>query len=184
MLFSRKQGSKLAEATRRASEVTGQQALNVSPPTRPPVKSTVEPTASAQPTTNTAPRRSSKSRGDAAESAAASYLQRAGLVLLERNFRTPGRGGGEIDLVMRARDGTLVFVEVRQRTSASHGGAGGSIGFTKQQRIVLAARHYLMRFASAPPCRFDVVLVQGAIGSRGLQASAPIEWLQAAFDAT
>jgi Holliday junction resolvase-like predicted endonuclease len=43
------------------------------------------------------------------------HLQSAGLRLLARNYRTPGRGGGEIDLVMRDFDGTLVFVEVRAR---------------------------------------------------------------------
>jgi len=85
-----------------------------------------------------------KSRGDAAESAARAYLAAAGLRWVESNYRTPGRGGGEIDLVMRAPDGTLVFVEVRQRSSASHGGAGASISAVKQQRIVFAARHYLM----------------------------------------
>ena len=58
---------------------------------------------------------STKQRGDAAEDAALAFLQRQGLRLLERNFRTPGRGGGEIDLIMREPDGTLVFVEVRQR---------------------------------------------------------------------
>jgi putative endonuclease len=68
-----------------------------------------------------------KSRGDAAESAARAYLGRAGLKFVEANYRTPGRGGGEIDLVMRAPDGTLVFVEVRQRADASHGGAAASI---------------------------------------------------------
>ena len=122
-----------------------------------------------------------KSRGDAAESAARRFLTRAGLKFIEANFKTPGRGGGEIDLIMRAPDGTLVFVEVRQRASASHGGAAASISRVKQQRIIFAARHYLMRFASAPPCRFDVVLVQG--GKDGPQAVA-IEWLQAAFDAS
>jgi putative endonuclease len=116
-----------------------------------------------------------KSRGDAAESAARAYLVCAGLKFIEANYRTPGRGGGEIDLVMRASDGTLVFVEVRQRSGASHGGAGASISAVKQRRIVFAARHYLMmRFASLPPCRFDVVLVQGAL----------VEWLPAAFDAS
>ena len=80
---------------------------------------------------------------------------------------------GEIDLVMRARDGTLVFVEVRSRSSQAFGGAGASISATKQQRIVFAARQYLMRLPSPPPCRFDVVLVQGA----------SVSWLQAAFDA-
>lgn len=65
-----------------------------------------------------------KQRGDAAEAAALAHLQAAGLVLVARNYRTPGRGGGEIDLIMRdPRDGPLVFVEGRQRASASHGGA-------------------------------------------------------------
>ena len=122
-----------------------------------------------------------KSRGDAAELAARAYLVDAGLKFIEANYRTPGRGGGEIDLVMRARDGTLVFVEVRQRSGASHGGAAASIGAVKQRRIVFAARHYLMRFASAPPCRFDVVLVDGALSA---QRAAHIEWLPAAFDAS
>lgn len=122
-----------------------------------------------------------KRRGDAAEALACAYLTGQGLRLVERNFATPGRGGGEIDLVMRAPDGTLVFVEVRQRSTASHGGAGGSITPVKQRRIVFAARHYLMRFATLPPCRFDVVLVQGPTKAEGQQT---IEWLQAAFDAS
>jgi putative endonuclease len=128
----------------------------------------------AQPTT--------KSRGDAAEAAARGFLTKAGLKFIDANFKTPGRGGGEIDLIMRAADGTLVFVEVRQRASTSHGGAAASISPVKQQRIIFAARHYLMRFASAPPCRFDVVLVQGGRADGG--DAFQIEWLQAAFDAS
>ena len=124
-----------------------------------------------------------KSRGDAAESAARAYLVAAGLRWIESNYRTPGRGGGEIDLVMRAPDGTLVFVEVRQRSKASHGGAGASISSIKQRRIIFAAHHYLMRFTSLPPCRFDVVLVNGAL-SDGERPAASIEWLTAAFDAS
>lgn len=121
-----------------------------------------------------------KRLGDAAESLAQAYLTRAGLKLVEANFRTPGRGGGEVDLIMRAPDGTLVFVEVRQRKSSSHGGAGASIGATKRRRIIFAARHYLMRFASSPPCRFDVVLVEG----RPDAPEAPsIQWLREAFNA-
>lgn len=117
--------------------------------------------------------RTTKQVGDAAEDAALHYLQQANLRLLERNYRTPGRGGGEIDLIMRASDGTCVFVEVRQRKSASHGGAAASVSYGKQRRIVYAARHYLMRFGEPPPCRFDVVVLE----------SGGIEWLQAAFDA-
>ena len=111
-------------------------------------------------------------RGNAAEDAALAHLLAAGLTLVERNYRTPGRGGGEIDLVMRDRDGTLVFVEVRSRASNAFGGAGASIGAIKQRRIVFAARHYLLRMSVPPPCRFDVVLVQDSV-----------QWLKAAFDA-
>jgi len=130
-----------------------------------------------------------KSRGDAAESAAQVFLARAGLIPVESNYRTPGRGGGEIDLVMRTPDGTLVFVEVRQRSGASHGGAAASISPAKQQRIIFAARHYLMRFASPPPCRFDVVLVHGALKQGQAQGEGEgengrLEWLPAAFDAS
>lgn len=114
-----------------------------------------------------------KQLGDRAEDLALAHLQRAGLRLLARNYRTPGRGGGEIDLIMRAPDGTCVFVEVRQRASASHGGAAASVSWAKQKRIVFAARHYLMRLATLPPCRFDVVAVQ----------ADRVEWLPGAFDA-
>ena len=115
----------------------------------------------------------SKQSGDAAEDGALRHLQHAGLRLLERNYRTPGRGGGEIDLVMRDSDGTTVFVEVRARQDARHGGAAASIGMAKQRRIVFAARHYLMRLREPPPCRFDVVVVDGE----------NVQGLRAAFDA-
>ncbi len=122
----------------------------------------------------------SKARGDRAEQLALDHLQRQGLRLVCRNFRTPGRGGGEIDLIMRERDGTLVFVEVRQRRSSSHGGAAASIVSSKQRRIVFAARHFLARLDRLPPCRFDAVLLQGSLD--GPQPLA-IEWLRGAFDA-
>lgn len=115
--------------------------------------------------------KTTKSKGDAAENSALVHLQAAGLKLLHRNYRTPGRGGGEIDLIMRDTDGTLVFVEVRQRAGASFGGAAASISLTKRNRIIFAARHYLMKLARIPPCRFDVVLVE-----------AKMTWLKAAFE--
>jgi putative endonuclease len=118
------------------------------------------------------PVRTTRERGNAAEDLALAHLQAAGLRLLERNYRTPGRGGGEIDLIVREPGGTVVFVEVRSRSGQAFGGAGASIGAAKQRRIVLAARHYLMRLGAPPPCRFDVVLVE-----------ASIQWIQGAFDA-
>ncbi len=118
-----------------------------------------------------------KAVGDAAEDRALAHLQQQGLRLVERNYRVAGgprRHGGEVDLILRAPDGTLVFVEVRARGAASHGGAAASIGSSKQRRIVLAAQHYLLRLPVPPPCRFDVVAIDGD----------RLHWLPAAFDAS
>lgn len=117
-----------------------------------------------------------KALGDAAESRALAWLQARGLTLLERNYRVargPHARGGEVDLILRDGDGTLVFVEVRSRRSSGFGGAAASIGASKRARIVYAARHYLQRWRVLPPCRFDVVCID----------DGRVEWLQAAFDA-
>ncbi len=114
-----------------------------------------------------------KQAGDAGEALALAHLAGAGLRLVQRNYRTPGRGGGEIDLILREPDGTLVFAEVRQRASGRFGGAAASVGAAKRRRIVFAARHYLMRLPEPPPCRFDVVAIEGG----------NVHWLKAAFDA-
>lgn len=114
--------------------------------------------------------------GDEAEARALAHLQRHGLTLVERNYRValgPRRRGGEIDLILRDRDGTLVFVEVRQRGGGAHGGAAASVGTAKQRSLVLAAQHYLVRFGTPPACRFDVVAIDGE----------SLNWLRAAFDA-
>ena len=114
--------------------------------------------------------------GNAAEARALAHLLRHGLVLVERNYRVAGgpqARGGEVDLIVRDRDGTLVFVEVRARRGLSHGGAAASVGATKQRRLVYAAQRYLLRYASPPPCRFDVLALDGE----------GIEWLRGAFDA-
>ncbi len=116
---------------------------------------------------------SSKQSGDAAEDRALRHLQQAGLRLLARNYRTPGRGGGEIDLIMRDIDGTTVFVEVRARAADGHGGAAASIGAVKRRRIVFAARLYLASGRAPTPCRFDVVAFD----------AGALHWLKAAFDA-
>jgi putative endonuclease len=117
---------------------------------------------------------STKAAGDSAETLALAWLQARGLVLVERNYRVargPGARGGEIDLILRDRDGTLVFAEVRARRSAAQGGAAASVGAVKRRALVFAAQHYLMRFAVLPPCRFDVVAIDGEA----------VDWLQGAF---
>jgi putative endonuclease len=119
---------------------------------------------------------SKKSVGDAAETLALAHLLRQGLRLECRNYRVargPGARGGEIDLVLRDRDGTLVFVEVRSRRDTRSGGASASVAATKQRSLIYAATHYLMRWREPPPCRFDVVAVDGD----------RLEWIRGAFDA-
>lgn len=94
--------------------------------------------------------------------------------------------GGELDLVVRERDGTLVFVEVRARARPEFGGAAASVGWRKQQRVLRAARHFLSTFLSPvlspmvagaaretpmPACRFDVIAFE----------SGKLVWLRDAF---
>lgn len=110
-------------------------------------------TASSSPPTPRADARALAGR--TAEALAGRFLESRGLTVVARNFRTRR---GEIDLV--ARDGaTLVFVEVRFRRSASHGGAAESITPAKQARMVAAAQVYLLRQRGDPPCRFDAILL-------------------------
>ena len=117
-----------------------------------------------------------KAAGDAAEARALALLLDAGLSLLRRNDRVargPGARGGEVDLILRERDGTLVFVEVRARSGDGHGGAAASVRAVKQRRIVFAAQYFLLDWPQPPPCRFDVVAIDGDA----------IEWLRGAFEA-
>ena len=70
-----------------------------------------------------------KDVGDAGEAQALAHLLGQGLTLVERNYRVargPNARGGEVDLILREPDGTLVFVEVRTRRGASHGGGSSS----------------------------------------------------------
>ena len=113
--------------------------------------------------------------GDAAEEAASVYLTQHGLRVIARNVRYPD---GELDVI--AADGpTLVFVEVRLRSSNTFGGAVASVDANKRRRVIRAAQHYLNAHTrggqrSLPPCRFDVI----AADSNGVT-----EWIRGAFTA-
>ncbi len=114
--------------------------------------------------------------GAQAEDMALRHLQSRGMELVERNYRVArgrSRHGGEIDLIVRDRDGTLVFVEVRARSGDDFGGAAASVTASKQRRLVYAAQCYLQTLAVLPPCRFDVIAVRGT----------QVSWLPAAFAA-
>jgi len=119
------------------------------------------------------------SKGNEAEQQALAYLLSQGLKEVTRNYRVargPNARGAEVDLIMRDADGTLVFVEVRSRHSTDQGGAAASVGSKKQRRCILGAQYFLMqwqqRHGSLPPCRFDVVAIDGG----------DLHWLRAAFD--
>lgn len=110
--------------------------------------------------------------GAQAEQAAAAFLQRQGLHLLQSNYRCRF---GEIDLILREGT-TLVFVEVRLRSRGDFGGAAASIDARKQHKLILAAQHYLSRVSPLPPCRFDALLLSSSEGDHG------IEWVKGAFE--
>lgn len=114
------------------------------------------------------PRTARQIEGDAAESRALEYLQKQGLILVERNFRCKG---GEIDLIMQDRD-VLVFVEVRKRADLRYGGAAASVTARKQARLSIAAQTFLQRYRMPPPCRFDVVAIDASV----------MDWLKNAID--
>jgi len=110
------------------------------------------------------------SKGAAYETRARHYLVAQGLGFVTRNYRCRR---GEIDLIMRQGE-QLSFVEVRYRARHSHGSAKASVTRQKQQRLRLAASHYLASqhlSESRQACRFDVVAFTGE----------QCEWLPNAF---
>jgi putative endonuclease len=113
--------------------------------------------------------------GAAAETAAAAFLERAGLRVVERNVRFPH---GEIDLVCRDGD-VLVFVEVKCRQTRWGDDPAAAVSGLKQWRLTRLARHYLKwRRLGEPRCRFDVV----AVTADGGDVRA-VRHLRGAFDA-
>lgn len=94
--------------------------------------------------------------GRRGEDAAAQFLKRQGMRIVERNLRTPV---GEIDLIVRHRK-TLAFVEVKTRSSHAFGNPAEAVGPRKQQQIIRAANWYLNdRGDTGLQPRFDVVAV-------------------------
>lgn len=97
--------------------------------------------------------------GFAAEASAREYLVTQGMTWVESNYRCRL---GEIDLIMQDKN-YLVFVEVRSRASKTYGGALESITYSKQQKLLKTASHYLLthQLHETAPIRFDVVSIEG-----------------------
>ena len=91
------------------------------------------------------------------EELAAQHLVAAGMQVLDRNWRCRE---GELDLVAVDRDGTIVFVEVKTRSSTAFGEPAEAVGPMKARRLrTLAARWLLEHPRGGSPLRFDVVAI-------------------------
>ena len=101
--------------------------------------------------------------GSFGEDAAAAFLSKKGFTVIQRNFSCRL---GEIDII--AEEGEyLAFVEVKLRKNADHGEAREFVTFSKQKRIILAAKYWLSRHPTELQPRFDVVEVYAPDGARG-----------------
>ncbi|MGE5789459.1 MAG: YraN family protein [Syntrophaceae bacterium] len=100
--------------------------------------------------------REKQTKGARGEESAAGFLRVQGYRILERNYRCPL---GEVDII--ARDGnTVVFVEVKTRTSERFGTPQAAIGPQKQKRMTAIALYYLKGQGwLGKPARFDVAAV-------------------------
>jgi putative endonuclease len=101
--------------------------------------------------------------GEAGESLACEFLRRLGYEIVARNFRCRS---GEVDVVAK-QGGTTVFVEVKDRASASHGEGHEAVTFGKRRRIIRAAKLFAAsRGLFDSPLRFDVISIDRS-GSGG-----------------
>ena len=93
--------------------------------------------------------------GNQAEQIAKDYLIRNGYEILTTNWRF---GKAEIDIIAR-KDGTLVFVEVKARTSDYFGQPESFINRQKIKRITEAANEYIIQNNLNHDVRFDVIAI-------------------------
>jgi len=97
-----------------------------------------------------------QSLGRWGEKQAAAYLTQQNYHILEMNTRTPY---GEIDLIA-SKDGVIVFVEVKTRTSNAYGLPEESINPRKQAHILSSAQHYIQEHPELEGSwRIDVISI-------------------------
>ena len=104
-----------------------------------------------------------KKLGPKGEEHAWGLLKKRGDKLVARNYACPL---GELDLVTWHKD-TLVFTEVRARSSAAFGAPAETVSRSKQDKIKRAANWFCVRMFKGkqlPPCRFDVVWIMACDG--------------------
>ena len=95
--------------------------------------------------------------GRTGEAVAARYYQKQGCELVAHNYRTRM---GEIDLILRELDGTLVLCEVKTRSPDPLAAPAAAVTPAKQRRLIRTAEYYLQHTGqSDEPVRFDVAEV-------------------------
>lgn len=110
-----------------------------------------------------------RKRGTEWEQAASAYLERQGMEIVEKNFRSRR---GEVDII-GYHEGYLVFVEVKYRGTDEKGCALEAVDYRKQRRICRTADYYryIRGTGSDISVRYDVVAVQ----------NGRIQWIRNAF---
>lgn len=82
------------------------------------------------------------------------YLLECGYNVLQRNFSCRA---GEIDIIALQGD-TVVFIEVKTRSSRKYGSPSEAVSKIKQQRMVKTALYYMQKNKLLDyMCRFDVI---------------------------
>ncbi len=96
-----------------------------------------------------------KPLGSTGEDIAANYLKKKGYKILHRNYKTPL---GEADIIVKDKD-TIVFVEVKARSSGAFGQPFEAVDYRKQEKLKKIALYYLKHNRIESPVRFDVVSI-------------------------
>lgn len=109
------------------------------------------------------------------EALAAQYLCARGCRLITKNFLARG---GEIDLILLEQE-TIVFVEVKYRTSSDFGHPSELVTFHKQKKVIKTAQRFLQKNPKYAllDARFDVISVL----SIKPENEPNFEWVRGAF---
>jgi len=114
-----------------------------------------------------------ENHGRIGEDLAHRYLRGHGCTIVARNYRT-ATGSGEIDLVAWQGE-TLVFVEVKTRSTTEYGEPERAVDAEKEQHLRRAARDYARRSGVEwSNTRFDIVSVV-------LGKAVRIQWIRDAI---
>lgn len=95
--------------------------------------------------------------GRKGEMLASRYLMDKGFAILHYNWRS---GHKEIDIIAKERD-TLVFVEVKSRSSELYGNAEQAVDDRKIRLLLSAAQTYILKYGIDLKYRFDIITVIG-----------------------